>query len=101
VYEESFGALYSRFTNDTVELIKRQVKAPARIVDFGASTGRLALPLAKLGYSVTAVEPVFEMVEIIESKAIANKVKVDCKTQIMQDFKGNTAFPTWIPSGIF
>ena len=68
VYELTFGAFYQEFTGRTVELIKRVMPPPATIVDFGAGTGRLAIPLALAGYQVTAVDPCREMLAELSRK---------------------------------
>ena len=57
VYEESFGQFYEALTDTTIDQIKKTVHPPASIVDFGAGTGRLSIPLATSGYMITAVEP--------------------------------------------
>jgi ubiquinone/menaquinone biosynthesis C-methylase UbiE len=43
--------------------------ASARVLDVGAGTGHLALPLAQRGYDVTAVEPAQAMLERLEHNA--------------------------------
>ena len=53
-YQE--GCRYQQFTDQTLDVIRQLEAPPARIVDFGAGTGRLAIPLARMGYRVTAVE---------------------------------------------
>lgn len=57
VLARTFGQSYEDFTAQTLEEIRRRVAPPARIADFGAGTGRLAIPLAREGYRVTAVDP--------------------------------------------
>ena len=51
----SFGEIYEALTTVTVRNVVKIQPPPARIIDFGAGTGRLSLPLAKEGYSVSAV----------------------------------------------
>ena len=43
-YEHSFGEFYGSFSEATVETIVGRIQPPARIVDFGAGTGRLPIP---------------------------------------------------------
>lgn len=45
-YQRSFGEFYNHLTDATVEMIVGRIRPPARIVDFGAGTGRLSIPLA-------------------------------------------------------
>ena len=63
IYKESFGELYDLLTERTVKQIKRYISPPARIVDFGAGTGRLSIPLSESGFNVVAVEPCDKMVD--------------------------------------
>ena len=68
VYEQSFGELYSQLTAATLEVVSRFAQPPAKIVDFGAGTGRLAIPLTEMGFVVTAVEPCLEMLDQLKAK---------------------------------
>ncbi len=43
-YEEEFGAFYATLTQGTVEAITGLLPPQGSIVDFGAGTGRLAIP---------------------------------------------------------
>lgn len=72
-YEESFGTFYTRLTEATLEWVGDRVSPDARIIDFGAGTGRLTLPLAARGYAVTAVEPSAAMLRQLEAKCRASK----------------------------
>ena len=57
VLERTFGSELTDFTAATVRMVRELASPPGRVVDFGAGTGRVALPLAELGYRVTAVDP--------------------------------------------
>lgn len=89
-YQKSFGDFYDRLTDATVRLIKDQLSPPARIVDFGAGTGRLAIPLSRLGFEVTAVEPCKEMLEQLQRKDQNHSIRTVCAS--MQDFRGEGDF---------
>lgn len=89
-YQSSFGDFYDRLTDATVKLIKNQLAPPARIVDFGAGTGRLAIPLSRLGFEVTAVEPCQEMLEQLQRKDQNHSIRTVCAR--MQDFRGEGDF---------
>jgi 2-polyprenyl-3-methyl-5-hydroxy-6-metoxy-1,4-benzoquinol methylase len=89
-YQRSFGDFYDRLTNVTVELIAGMFKSPASIVDFGAGTGRLSLPLAELGHAVTSVEPCREMLVQLQRKDQHNSIRTSCTR--MENFRGEEQF---------
>lgn len=89
-FEEQFGAFYQALTDATIASIEELVPAGARIVDFGAGTGRLAIPLAKLGYTVTAVEPSGPMLDVLRSRDTTNRVT--CVQSALQDYRAGTGF---------
>ena len=89
-YEHSFGKFYYQFTNETIKQIESCVQPPARIVDFGAGTGRLSIPLANNGYRVVAVDPCKQMLD-----QLSGKQGGDCVTTFvgqMQDFQTDAPF---------
>ncbi len=90
VYKESFGFFYGDLTKATLEVIRVCLEPPARIVDFGAGTGRLSIPLAELGYDVEAVDPCRPMLEQLKSKTGGEEINiVNC---LMQDFQSEKKF---------
>ena len=89
-YEEEFGALYARLTDLSVEVIAGLLPPGGSIVDFGAGTGRLAIPLARAGFRVTAVEPSSAMLEQLRRGDSAGQV--DCVHAAMQDFESAARF---------
>ena len=84
-YRRSFGGFYDDLTQATVECVARIQPAPARVVDFGAGTGRLALPLAKAGYNVVATDPCAEMLAVLSSKAEKQRLSIPTVCCRMQD----------------
>ena len=71
VYKLTFGERYQQFTDRTLGVIQELAAPPARIIEFGAGTGRLAIPLAQLGSRVTAVEASASMCDVLRAKAQA------------------------------
>lgn len=90
VYQEEFGSLYQRLTNLTLNAIKQLVDPPASIIDFGAGTGRLSIPLARAGYHVTAVEPSGPMLR--QLRYAAPNDNINCVESSMQDFCSAQSF---------
>jgi SAM-dependent methyltransferase len=89
-YQEEFGSFYERLTQLTVREIGKLVDPPSSIVDFGAGTGRLSLPLARAGYQVTAVEPSAPMLQQLSRAADdLDIVRVEVR---MQDFRSAQRF---------
>jgi len=86
VYERSFGRLYENLTELTIETITNLITPQSKVVDFGAGTGRLSVPLSQLGYKVTAVEPSQEMLDQLKQKVPASSI--DTVVSSMQDYKG-------------
>lgn len=76
IYDECFGATFARLTDDTLSLVERTQPPPARVLDLGAGTGRLALPLARRGYDVTAVECSAGMADQLDDRARRLRVPV-------------------------
>ncbi len=89
-YQRSFGDFYDRLTDATVKLIAGIVPAPASIVDFGAGTGRLSIPLSQMGYAVTAVEPCQEMLAQLQIKDRDNSIR--SVSARMEDFRSEGKF---------
>lgn len=90
IYEKSFGSIYERLTEVTLSQIQGIQSPPCDLVDFGAGTGRLSIPLSTLGYRVTAVEPCNEM--LIELKRKQGSGEVICRALKMQDFDAESKF---------
>jgi len=89
-YEHSFGEFYKRFSEATVEIIVARVQPPARIVDFGAGTGRLSIPLSERGFGVTAVDPCQEMLSRLKEKNPRGELRTVCSK--MENFSSNEKF---------
>jgi SAM-dependent methyltransferase len=89
-YERTFGDVYESLTVSTVTVVRRKCAPPASLVDFGAGTGRMAVPLAVQGYTVTAVEPCTEMLDELRRKDPEGRVRAIASS--MQDFQSDQTF---------
>ena len=77
VYGTHFGNLYNQFTDITLLEIEKFTNTGQTILDLGAGTGRLSIPLAKKGFHVIAVEPSTSMADVIQRKMLDQKVEID------------------------
>lgn len=78
-----FGPTYDRLTEVTVRAIQAKKQPSARVVDFGAGTGRLSIPLRDAGYTVESVEPSQPMCDILAANAghrFGNGLTIRCST---------------------
>ena len=75
LFDASFGLFLEHFTDLTIETINSIVPAPAAVLDVGAGTGRLSIPLADAGYAVTAVDPSSAMLEQLVSRLFERVVR--------------------------
>jgi len=71
VYKKTYGQYYREFTENTLTAIS-DILPRGKVIDFGAGTGRLAIPLAQNGYDVIAIEKNQHMASIIEQKMKSN-----------------------------
>jgi SAM-dependent methyltransferase len=89
-YELSFDSMYKEFTLATLEYITNKIPPPAKIIDFGAGTGRLAIPLSNYGYQVTAVEPCVEMLNQLIIKA--NTSQINYVNKKIEDYQSTEKY---------
>lgn len=75
LFDASFGLFLEHFTDLTIETINSIVPAPAIVLDVGAGTGRLSIPLVDAGYAVTAVDPSSAMLEQLASRLSGRVVR--------------------------
>jgi SAM-dependent methyltransferase len=69
VYQNALGDFYDNVTNKTLNVIN-ELLPEGKVIDYGAGTGRIAIPLKKQGYEVIAVE---------RSSGMASEIKEKCK----------------------
>ena len=81
VFERRYGKRIHDLTRNN--LMKIQEFAPnGKILDFGAGTGRISIPLAKDGYKVTAVDCSSEMLEVLRSKVELQNLNIDTYSEL-------------------
>lgn len=91
VLEGTFGKAYRDFTERTLAEVRARIDPPARVVDFGSGTGRLAVPLARDGFRVTAVDPSAAMLERLVENAAEAGVVVECVVDTVEAYRGAAA----------
>jgi SAM-dependent methyltransferase len=96
-YERSFGPLYTRLTDLTLRVISELCASPSHIIDFGAGTGRLAIPLAQEGHEVVAVDPCEAMLEQLRKKSNGVEIVTECCS--MSEFRSSK--PADLALGVF
>lgn len=84
-YELSFGSHYDNLTENTIAAIEQVLGPSGSIVDLGAGTGRLSLPLLDRGYSVTSVEPCQALADELQKKRVGTQL--DIRVAKMVDFQ--------------
>lgn len=82
VFNNRFGALLNQLTQKNLRDIEKLSPTPKRVLDFGAGTGRLSIPLAEMGYEVYAVDQCAEMLEILKEKAAAKGLVIHTSTTL-------------------
>ena len=81
-YIQSFGSLYSMLTRTSLEIIQEKTKLGAKILDVGAGTGRLSIPLLHHGYSLCAVDASAKMLDVLERKDVERVIRtIHCPIQ--------------------
>jgi len=88
VNEMSFGSFVEDLTSQTLELINETLQTKGQsIIDFGAGTGRLCVPLAMQGYELIAVEPSEGMLGVLKSKFEDIEREVVTSNTTLQDYE--------------
>lgn len=73
-YEASFGSMYRSLTKRTLKFLNEHARGGSKILDVGAGTGRLSIPLRDMGFDVTAVDASSSMLNILSKKDIDHKI---------------------------
>jgi SAM-dependent methyltransferase len=91
VMERRFGVLYNKLTQDNLSKIK-SIALNGKILDFGAGTGRISIPLAMDGYYVTAIDCSSQMLEELKRKAQSRNLNIDTHLTLTDLNKTNFDF---------
>ncbi len=100
VYQQTYGGLYTTFNTRTEGVCQQLINnCPAGkdrvcVLDIGAGTGRLAIPLLERGHHVTAVEPSEFMCDEIRRKLARLDGPLHNNLIIRQDLIQNAALPS-------
>lgn len=89
VYEQTYGPFYQTFTNRTVDTISKLLQPPGKILDLGAGTGRIAIPLLRMGYEVFPVEISTGMFEVLCNNIQQNGLNCNAENDSISGFKYN------------
>jgi SAM-dependent methyltransferase len=87
VYEQTFGGYYDSLTSETIDVINT-ILPRGSIIDFGAGTGRLSIPLAESGHKVVAVEKSIGMVNEFKRKLDGNNSDIAIHNCSISEFNG-------------
>lgn len=90
VYEQTYGAFYHHFTSETVNVVGR-ILTSGTILDFGAGTGRLSIPLAEKGYRMIAVDQSVGMINAFRSKIVDQNYNIEIHPCSILDYQGENA----------
>ncbi len=85
-----YDVVYSEmnaYTAETLDVIYNNVPQ-GTIIDFGAGTGRLALPLAQMNYNVIAVEQSSEMCAVLQQKMAKTKSQLSLHNCTIEQYQG-------------
>ena len=74
-YQKSFGPLNTMLTDVSLVVIQEKTEAGSDILELGAGTGRLSIPLAQLGHTLSAVDASAKMLEVLKRKDTNRLIK--------------------------
>jgi SAM-dependent methyltransferase len=90
VYQQTYGQYYHTFTKNTVDVVS-QILSNGTILDFGAGTGRLSIPLAEKGYRMIAVDQSVGMINAFRSKLVDQNLNIEIHPCSISAYNGNRA----------
>lgn len=81
VFQKRFGSAYETLTVTNLTKITELLES-GKILDFGAGTGRISIPLAKKGFEVTAVDISRSMLDQLQNKASQAGLEINCSESL-------------------
>jgi SAM-dependent methyltransferase len=90
VYEKSFGNYYNSLTTENLKVIN-DILSNGTIIDFGAGTGRLTIPLKNQEYQIIAIEKSSGMIEELKKKSLMNNLKIPIFNCPISDYENGKA----------
>ena len=81
IYARRFGEGLNQLTQANLRQIQQLIPS-GKILDFGAGTGRLSIPLAKLGYEVEAIDISQAMLDVLIEKAARENLIIQTAQEI-------------------
>ncbi|MBP7652230.1 class I SAM-dependent methyltransferase [Candidatus Dependentiae bacterium] len=88
VYETTYGVFYKNITEQSLNIIEN-VLPTGKILDMGAGTGRMSIPLSKKGYNITAIERSANMYKILKQKSKQNNIDINILNLPILDYNGS------------
>lgn len=83
VFQKRFGSRLDALTSINMNLINEYLNVGnAKILDLGAGTGRLSIPMAMNGHTITAVDQCAGMLDELEKKLMNNPLDITCHLDI-------------------
>ena len=89
VFQNRFGNAYNNLTQQNISKITENTPENGKILDFGAGTGRISIPLAKGGYEVTAVDSSSEMLGELRRKAQTQQLNINTYSELPNNISEN------------
>lgn len=83
-YDRLMAVDYQKWVSYLVEIWARMGVKPRRILELGAGTGGITIPLAQMGYEIVAVDRSPEMLAVAKEKAVKAGVTVEFITEAME-----------------
>ncbi|HPR74243.1 MAG TPA: class I SAM-dependent methyltransferase [Bacteroidales bacterium] len=92
VYERTYGPHYNSFNITSIDAVNELLSPGVNsILDYGAGTGRLSIPLAQAGNDVLAVEQSLPMLNVLIKKATALNLTIQTEGCNIQGYDGRSA----------